>query len=110
MLQLLADEGTTLSAIVADIPQYVIVKDKLDRPDARSIRCTRHFDRHFPTRVSIRRTACGLSWPDRWVHVRPSGTEPIVRVIAEAPTRSAAEELVSALSAAARRAGRGLTL
>jgi phosphomannomutase len=26
-----------------------------------------------------------LDWPDRWVHVRPSNTEPIVRVIAEAP-------------------------
>jgi phosphomannomutase len=36
-----------------------------------------------------------LSWPDRWVHVRPSGTEPIVRVIAEAPTRAEAEALVS---------------
>ena len=27
-----------------------------------------------------------LSWQDRWLHVRPSGTEPIVRLIAEAPT------------------------
>jgi phosphomannomutase len=26
-----------------------------------------------------------LDWPDRWVHVRPSNTEPIIRVIAEAP-------------------------
>ena len=36
----------------------------------------------------------GSSWNDRWVHVRPSGTEPIVRVIAEAPTDAAARELV----------------
>ncbi|NJK42661.1 MAG: hypothetical protein HC937_03015 [Aquincola sp.] len=36
-----------------------------------------------------------LSWADRWVHVRPSGTEPIVRVIAEAPTRAEAEALVA---------------
>ena len=35
-----------------------------------------------------------LSWPDRWVHVRPSGTEPIVRVIAEAPSRAEAQALV----------------
>ena len=27
-----------------------------------------------------------LDWPDRWVHVRPSNTEPVVRVIAESPT------------------------
>jgi len=35
-----------------------------------------------------------LSWADRWVHVRPSGTEPIVRVIAEAPSIAEADELV----------------
>ena len=37
-----------------------------------------------------------LSWADRWLHVRPSGTEPIVRLIAEAPTASEAEALVAA--------------
>jgi phosphomannomutase len=35
-----------------------------------------------------------LAWSDRWVHVRPSGTEPIVRVIAEGPDEQAARELV----------------
>ena len=36
-----------------------------------------------------------LEWPARgeWVHVRPSGTEPIVRVIAEALQASRAHEL-----------------
>jgi phosphomannomutase len=36
-----------------------------------------------------------LAWPDRWLHVRPSGTEPIVRVIAEAPTDADARALVA---------------
>jgi phosphomannomutase len=35
-----------------------------------------------------------LSWPDRWLHVRPSGTEPIIRLIAEAPSRADAERLI----------------
>jgi phosphomannomutase len=34
-----------------------------------------------------------LDWQDRWVHVRPSNTEPIVRVIAEAPTELEAKRL-----------------
>ncbi|HZY90827.1 MAG TPA: hypothetical protein VFE78_38740 [Gemmataceae bacterium] len=34
-----------------------------------------------------------LDWPDRWVHVRPSNTEPIVRVIAEAPRAEDARAL-----------------
>ncbi len=29
-----------------------------------------------------------------WLHVRPSGTEPVVRLIAEAPARNEAEELI----------------
>ena len=37
-----------------------------------------------------------LSWPDRWVHFRPSGTEPIVRFIAEAPTGAEADTLIDA--------------
>jgi phosphomannomutase len=37
-----------------------------------------------------------LAWRDRWLHVRPSGTEPIVRIIAEAPTAAEAEQLVAA--------------
>ena len=37
-----------------------------------------------------------LSWRDRWLHVRPSGTEPIVRLIAEAPTTTDADALIGA--------------
>jgi phosphomannomutase len=37
-----------------------------------------------------------LDWPDRrsWLHVRPSGTEPVVRLIAEAPDVEEARGLV----------------
>nr|MDQ3332134.1 phosphoglucosamine mutase [Planctomycetota bacterium] len=34
-----------------------------------------------------------LDWPDRWVQVRASNTEPILRVISEAPTAHGAEGL-----------------
>jgi phosphomannomutase len=37
-----------------------------------------------------------LAWPDRWLHVRPSNTEPIIRLIAEAPTRAQAEAMIGA--------------
>jgi phosphomannomutase len=35
-----------------------------------------------------------LAWSDRWLHVRPSGTEPIIRLIAEAPSGADAERLI----------------
>jgi phosphomannomutase len=95
ILQLLLEEGRTLSQIVASYPRYSIVKDKLDRPAApldavyESLRAV-FADAEVDTQDGLR-----LTWADRWVHVRPSGTEPIVRVIAEAPTTQEASALIA---------------
>jgi phosphomannomutase len=94
MLQLLLEEGRPLSAIAAELPRYVIVKDKLDRPNASLDAVYEALIGAFPDAAVDRQDGLRLSWPDRWVHVRPSGTEPIVRVIAEAPTSEDAMALV----------------
>jgi phosphomannomutase len=93
-LQLLADEEAGLSAFVARYPQYSIVKEKLDRPRAPLAAVYDALQSAFPDAGVDLQDGLRMSWPDRWVHVRPSGTEPIVRVIAEAPTRGEAEALV----------------
>ena len=95
VLQLLCETGMTPSQLKAASPQYEIVKDKLDRPDAPLGDVYAALRAAFPDASVDTQDGLRLSWPDRWVHVRPSGTEPIVRVIAEAPTRAAAEALVS---------------
>jgi phosphomannomutase len=95
MLQLLVDEALPLSGIVARFPQYRIVKDKLDRPDGALDVVYESLRAAFPDAEVDQQDGLRLSWPDRWVHVRPSGTEPIVRVIAEAPTEDDARELIS---------------
>jgi phosphomannomutase len=94
MLQLLHEEGRTLSSIVGDLPRYVIVKDKLDRPDASLDSVYAALRQTFADASADTQDGLRLAWSDRWVHVRPSGTEPIVRVIAEAPTEQDAKELV----------------
>jgi phosphomannomutase len=95
LLQLLHEENKSLSAIVAELPRYVIVKDKLDRPSAPLDTVYTALRTAFPDAIADMQDGLRLSWPDRWVHVRPSGTEPIVRVIAEGPTDQDARELVS---------------
>ncbi len=95
VLQLLCDTGKTPSQLKASSPQYEIVKDKLDRPDAPLGDVYAALRSAFPTASVDTQDGLRLSWPDRWVHVRPSGTEPIVRVIAEAPTLAEAKALVS---------------
>ena len=96
ILQLLHDDGRKLSAIVRDYPQYAIVKDKLDRPNAPLDAVYRSLQGTFADAEVDMQDGLRLSWPDRWLHVRPSGTEPIVRVIAEAPTEHEARELIKA--------------
>jgi phosphomannomutase len=94
LLQLLHEENKSLSQIASELPRYVIVKDKLDRPNASLETVYQALRSAFPEASADTQDGLRLSWPDRWVHVRPSGTEPIVRVIAEAPTDRDAQELV----------------
>ena len=36
-----------------------------------------------------------VSWPDRWLHVRPSHSDPLMRVTVEAPTEAEARKLLA---------------
>ncbi len=93
ILELLAEEKKPLSEVVRSLPSYVIVKDKftLDRtrlPGVQAALSARWPDARANTIDGLR-----LDWSDRWVHLRPSNTEPIVRVIAEAPSEELARTL-----------------
>ena len=98
LLTLLAREGRPVSQLVAAAPRYVIVKAKVERGAGsreRGLERTyaalrqRFADAQVDTQDGLR-----LAWPNRWLHVRPSNTEPIIRLIAEAPSAPEARELV----------------
>jgi len=93
LLTLLARDGRRVSELVAAAPRYVIVKAKVARgpalePVYAALR-RRFADAQRDTQDGLR-----LAWRDRWLHVRPSNTEPIIRLIAEAPSSAGAQELV----------------
>ncbi|MHB1311533.1 MAG: phosphoglucosamine mutase [Gemmatimonadaceae bacterium] len=94
LLQMLVDAGAPLSEVVARYPRYAIIKEKLDRPAAPLDAVYAALRAAFPDATVDTQDGLRLGWPDRWVHVRPSGTEPMVRVIAEGPTVEAARALV----------------
>jgi phosphomannomutase len=99
ILQYLAQERTPLSALVAGAPRYAIVKAKAERGGSLEARYDA-LRRRFPDAEVDLRDGLRLGWADRWLHVRPSGTEPIVRLIAEAPSTAEAEALVAEARAA----------
>lgn len=94
VLHLVASTGQTVSELVAGAPRYAIVKDKLDRPNAPLTAVYEALQRQYTDARCDTQDGVRLDWSDRWVHLRPSGTEPIVRVIAEAPTAAQAQQLV----------------
>jgi phosphomannomutase len=99
ILQYLADAARPLSALVAGAPRYSIVKAKAPRGGELAARYAA-LRNAFPEASVDERDGLRLGWADRWLHVRPSGTEPIVRLIAEAPTMAEAEALVETARAA----------
>src|SRR5256885_16642269 len=98
ILHLLASTGATVAELVMASPRYTIVKAK--GPRGSELRpLYQRLQRRFPDAELDERDGLRLSWRDRWLHVRPSGTEPIVRFIAEAPTRADADALIEAARA-----------
>jgi phosphomannomutase len=89
-----ADAGGDFAAAVRSLPRYVMMKDKVD-----GVRDWPERDRELRTLFA----ECALDTTDglrfardrAWLHVRPSGTEPIVRLIAESPDAAATQELLA---------------
>jgi phosphomannomutase len=94
ILHLLATTGFTVSGLVEAAPRFSIVKAKVPRRD--NLAPTyRRLQSRFTDATVDDRDGLRLAWPGRWVHLRPSGTEPVIRVIAEAATVEDAQMLIS---------------
>ena len=98
VLSLLAAEKRPLSDIVAELPHYEMIKQKFDLAAVGGRhavgpmieKVTEAFaDEQINTADGVR-----VDFAEGWVHLRPSNTEPIVRLIAEAQTQQASEELM----------------
>ena len=93
-----------LAAWVDSLPKYTIVKDKLHCPRERVDRACAALRAAFSTAAATEGDGLRLDWPDRWVQVRASNTEPIIRVIAEAPDDGKAKSLCAEAVALASKA------
>ena len=97
VLQLMAATGKGVSQLVAELPRYEIVKHKFNcrREDAN--RAVEAIMKEFASEKIDTQDGIRIDWDRAWVHARPSNTEPIMRIIAEAPDRATAEEKIAAV-------------
>jgi len=94
LLQALAEHGGTLAEMVDVLPPVFMVKTKVaaeDLPTGKALEEV--LTKLGPGDIDSRD---GLKWvgDGAWVHVRPSNTEPVVRIIAEAQDETAAADLI----------------
>ncbi len=94
VLEALAESGAAVGELRRQWPGYAIVKRRIPcraRDAAAFLRLVRHFYRKdeldLTDGVMVRR-------PDRWLHIRGSQTEPVLRIIAEAPSEAEAQDLI----------------
>ena len=95
ILNRMSQTNDPLSVIHQSLPQFVIVKDKVNiegiDPEDIIKRATNLFENaEINTLDGIK-----FIWKDKWVHLRKSNTEPIIRIYSEAPDKNQALELVN---------------
>ena len=93
LLDAMAARELPIAALADELPRYEIVKTKISLDSERVSAGLDALARHFTDARADRLDGLRLDWPDRWLLVRASNTEPIVRAVAEAETREAARRL-----------------
>jgi phosphomannomutase len=104
VLQLMAASGKTVSQLVADIPRYEIVKTKFECKREDANRAVEAIKKEFAKETVDIQDGIRIDWPSAWVHARPSNTEPIMRIIAEAPDRATAEKKIEMVQTVVKKA------
>lgn len=95
IIQFLAESRPlTVSEVIGSIPSYAICKEKLEVPSQQvadvvlQLAIEAYTDETLDLADGVKRV-----WEDRWVNIRKSGTEPVIRVFSEALTLEEAQEL-----------------
>ena len=92
----LARTGRTMSDLRSSYPRYHISKNRVELAPGMDVdRVLEEIAGLYGDNEVILTDGVKVDFPDRWVHLRRSNTEPIIRIYSEAPDRAAAEALAA---------------
>jgi len=94
VLNLLSNDDKLMNEIISEIPQYVFIKDKINIDDSIDFDSLATL---FDCDEINQNDGIKFSWPNKWIHIRKSNTEPIIRIFAEAKTRNEVNKLIQTL-------------
>ncbi len=92
MLDIMAHTGKTVSQLAGEVPSYVLYKGKIPCPRVKQDRVLRELVDLEDGKMDLT-DGVKIFLPEGWVLVRPSGTEPLIRVYGEARGPKTAEKL-----------------
>ena len=91
------DADKSISEIHNTLPQFNIVKDKVQLDHIDEFELIRTAKDVFINSTIDTTDGIKFIWSDKWIHLRKSNTEPIIRIYAEAPTIKDAKILIQKL-------------
>lgn len=95
-LTLMAKEGKKVTELKAGYPQYAIAKNKIElTPDIDVDAILEAMKQKFADCEVTDIDGVKIDFPESWVHLRKSNTEPIIRIYSEAATMEAADALAA---------------
>ncbi|WP_066631625.1 phosphoglucosamine mutase [Labilibacter marinus] len=96
----LAKSGKTCSELRATFPEYFISKNKIElTPELDVDKILLDMKAKYSHENVNDIDGVKIDFPDRWVHLRKSNTEPIIRIYSEAPTDKEADDLAQKIIA-----------
>ncbi len=95
VLDLLAARRQSLSELKEELPPSFMIKQVVSLPGEQLPRLYQRLQQHFADATASQPDGLRLDWPQAWLLVRPSNTEPVVRLIAEATTQQQAQQLIA---------------
>jgi len=96
LLDRMAETGLGIAELAAKLPKFTRRSAKSKFAHGGLGGGTLALERRFPEASRDRSDGLKLTWPDAWIHVRASNTEPVLRVSVEAKSAARAEELLAA--------------
>lgn len=93
VLELLAETGRTIASLRSDLPKYELLKQKIPIRPSQAPGVLRAVRRHYENEKLDLMDGIYVDFGDSWLHIRRSNTEPILRIITEAPSQSAVEKI-----------------
>ncbi len=94
LLEMLAKDKRRISELYDELPQWHLIKTKIHMDRQTALKVVERVKEHFKNYRLITIDGVKVIADDFWLLVRPSGTEPLLRIMLEAKNKELAEELL----------------